>query len=70
MNNQIKISYRRFLKLAETLNSYNYREYFIRKIQYDYRNTKNYDVNEQKLKFEELTRIIFVQNLYSDGRNN
>jgi hypothetical protein len=65
MNIHILKNYRRMLKLANTMNSYNFREFFKRKILGDFRSGHNFSQNELELKYEELKRIITVQNLYS-----
>lgn len=65
--NEILVSYRTLIKLAKTLNNYNFRDYFLRKIPFDYRNKKNFDLNEETQKIQELKRIIAVQNLYSSS---
>ena len=65
--NEILVSYRTLIKLAKTLNNYNFRDYFLRKIPFDYRNKKNFDLNEETQKIQELERIIAVQNLYSSS---
>jgi hypothetical protein len=65
--NEILVSYRTLIKFAKTLNNYNFRDYFLRKIPFDYRNKKNFDLNEETQKIQELKRIIAVQNLYSSS---
>ena len=67
MNNTkttILISYRRMIKLAGTLNSYNFREYFIRKTQHEFRTSQSFNINDFNNKYAELSRIILVQNMF------
>lgn len=66
MNIHKLISYRRMLKLAGRLNNYNYRDYFLRKIQHDFRTIQTYEQYDYKNRYAELERIINVQNLYSN----
>lgn len=65
MNSQQMKNYRKLLKIAHSLKNYNFREYFSRKIQHDFRN--NHLTKEQQYidnKIVELQRIVTVQNLY------
>lgn len=69
MNIQKLISYRRILKLAKLLNNYNYRDYFLRKIQHDFRTNPNFEPTDFNNRYAELERIINVQNLYANMIN-
>lgn len=69
MNGKVSIlkNYRSFLKLASTIDMYNFKSYAIRKIKHDFR---NFDANKNnaeimKEKYDQLNRIVIVQNLYS-----
>jgi hypothetical protein len=52
------------IKLAGTLNSYNFREYFIRKTQHEFRTSQSFNINDFNNKYAELSRIILVQNMF------
>jgi len=67
VNNVIKINYRKFLKLASTIEMYNFKAYAIRKIKYDFRNAELNKIGDEysKEKFRQLQRIVVVQNMYS-----
>jgi hypothetical protein len=66
MSIQKLVSYRRMLKLAGRLKNYNYREYFLRKIQHDFRTIQNFELYDYNNRYAELERIINVQNLYAN----
>ncbi len=61
--NQILTTYKKFIKNTKLLKSYNYQEHALRKIRYDFV-TKQYNQETVNKKFEQLNRIILVQNLY------
>jgi hypothetical protein len=67
VNNAIKINYRKFLKLASSIDMYNFKAYAIRKIQHDFRNAELNKLGDEysKEKFHQLQRIVIVQNMYS-----
>lgn len=67
--NQILTSYKGLLKSAKTMKSYNFREYFLRKIRHDYRIKQSFNINEETQRLDELKRIIIVQNLFSNISN-
>ncbi len=61
--------YKKFLKVAHNINSYNIRMHALRKLRYDFQNIlKNKDFNDElfhklKLDFDKLNRIALVQNI-------
>ena len=67
--------YKKFLRLSNTIQWYNYRDFSKRKLKYDFSkiySSDKVDSNlEQKLKdeYEKFQRIIIVQNLYSGQEN-
>jgi hydrogenase maturation factor len=67
VNKTIQINYRRFLKLAGNIQQYNFKSYAFRKIKHDFRNVDLNKVGANHLKenYDQLHRIVVVQNLYS-----
>jgi hypothetical protein len=67
VNKTIQINYRRFLKLAASIDQYNFKSYALRKIKHDFRKVELNKVAENHLKekYDQLQRIVVVQNLYS-----
>lgn len=64
--------FKKFMKLAEGINSYNLREHALRKLKYDFNNYEK--IEEEKLneevftkiqqEYEKLDRIRLMQNMY------
>ena len=61
--NQIILYYRKFIKLATQFKSYNYQDYALRKIRYDFQ-TKQLNSEAISKNYEKLNRIVLLQNLY------
>ena len=54
------------LSLSKQIKWYNYRQFFIRKTQYEMKHFVPKPESYYKEKLEEMKRIVLVQNLYSD----
>ena len=61
--NQILLYYRKYLKLATQFKSYNYQDYALRKIRFDFE-TKKSNLEVISKNYEKLNRIVLIQNLY------
>ncbi len=61
--NQILLHYRKFIKLSIQFKSYNYQDYALRKIRYDFQ-TKQSNPEAISKNYEKLNRVVLLQNLY------
>ena len=59
-------SFTQMLSLSKQIKWYNYRQFFIRKTQYEMKHFVPRPESYYKEKLEEMKRIVLVQNLYSD----
>ena len=67
-NKKILVEYKKFLKLAHNINSYNIRIHTLRKLRYDFQNYLKNNSNEEiftkfKQDYDRLNRIVLVQNI-------
>jgi hypothetical protein len=62
--NQILSYYKMMIKEAKKMQLYNFREHAIRKIRYDFRKRTSFEENVLKGEYEQLKRIVCVQNMY------
>jgi hypothetical protein len=57
-------AYRKLIKTAYTLESYNYRDFALRKIKYEFRTKKEFDIKKVEESIKQMNRIHNIYDMY------
>jgi hypothetical protein len=58
------IFYKKFIRKASEIKYYNFKEHSIRRIRHEFKSNTKLDKNYLQTKYDQLERIVIVQNLY------